>query len=246
MIQTLAIDNLEFEVRRSERRRTLCVTVDRFGELVVHAPSSTKTDDLQSWVEKKLLWVHQKLLLKDDTGARSKRLEPVSGETISYLGRNYRLKAVKRQDQPLIFDGHWFNLRISDQANASRHFQHWYEHAGTEWLIKRVAVWRRKTGTSPTGITVGALGFRWASCGKDHILRFNWQLFQLPIRLIDYVVVHELMHLKEHNHTPAFWHGLGAVLPDWQARKKDLNAMTPDVVWGTEWNSRCLGQRGGR
>jgi predicted metal-dependent hydrolase len=237
MIETLVTGDLEFEVRRSQRRRTLGLTVDRFGELIVHAPSSTESQHLQSWVDKKLLWVHRKLLLKDDGGARSKRLHPVSGETISYLGHNYRLRLVEKQEHPLIFDGHWFKLRKADRINVSRHFQRWYEDAGIEWLTKRITLWQRKTGTGPMRIKVSTLGFRWASCGKDRTLRFNWQLLQLPPGLIDYVIVHELIHLREHNHTPEFWRSLGAVLPDWQTRKEELSAMTSGVNWSTALNS---------
>ena len=69
-----------------------------------------------------MLWVHQKLLLKDEVGIRTKQLEAVSGETISYLGHNYRLKLVEKQAQPLVFDGHWFNLRIRNRAEVALHF----------------------------------------------------------------------------------------------------------------------------
>lgn len=234
MIETLTIDNLEFEVRRSQRRKTLGLTVDRFGELVVHAPSATEADDLMRWIEKKLLWVHQKLLLKDDVNARATLLEAVSGENISYLGHNYRLKLVKNQKYPLIFDGHWFYLRSADRKDASRYFQQWYEYTGSEWLMQRLPAWQRKTGVTPAGVVVTTLGYHWGSCGKNHVLRFNWQLFQLPVRLIDYVIVHELVHLKERNHTPEYWYTLGAVLPDWQARKIELSSISVNVKWKTD------------
>jgi len=230
MTETLLINGLEFEVRRSQRRRTLGLTVDRFGELLVHVPSFTRREELKSWVEKKLLWVHQKLLLKDHAGTQAPQLEAVSGETIAYLGQNYRLKMIEKQAQPLIFDGQWFKLRVRDRAEAARHFQKWYEHAGTDWLAQRVGQWQRKTGTSPKAIAVSGLGFRWASCGKDRVLRFNWQLFQFPVRLIDYVIVHELIHLTEPNHTPQFWQMLEAVMPDWKARKAGLGAMAKSAA----------------
>lgn len=240
MTETLVIDGLEFEVRRSQRRRTLGLTVDRFGELVVHAPSLAEKEELHRWVEKKLLWVHQKLLLKDDPGAPAKQLEAVSGETIAYLGHNYRLKMIAKQAQPLIFDGQWFKLRLRDRADAARHFQKWYEHAGTDWLSQRMAQWQRKVGASPKAIAVSGLGFRWASCGKDWVIRFNWQLFQLPIRLIDYVIVHELIHLAEHNHTPKFWQSVETVLPDWKARTAALNSMRQVSLHAKKRPSKAL------
>ncbi|NLW81402.1 MAG: M48 family metallopeptidase, partial [Desulfovibrionales bacterium] len=138
MNEVLVVDNLEFEVRRSPRRKTLGLTVDRAGELVVHSPETASEAELHKWVERKLLWVHQKLLRKEVHSGGVHRLEMVSGESIAYLGQNYRLKIVKDQATPLQFDGQWFLLREDDRLDAPRHFQAWYQDAGAEWLDERV------------------------------------------------------------------------------------------------------------
>jgi len=224
MNETLHIGDLDFEVRRSTRRRTLGLTVDRAGELVVHAPEDTQQADLEKWVESKLLWVHRKLLLKEEQAGLSHQLEFVSGETISYLGRNYRLKVVDRQDKPLHFDGQWFLLRKKDRSRAVELFRQWFIDTGTAWVQKRVKAWEPKTGTSPSRVVVDDLGFRWGSCGKNEVLYFNWRLLQMPVRLVDYVLVHEMIHLTERNHTKQFWQVLERVLPDWQARKRQIES----------------------
>ena len=66
------------------------------------------------------------------------------------------------------------------------------------------------------------LGFRWGSCGKNGVLFFNWRLLQLPIRLIDYIIVHELMHLQEPHHSREFWQALDRALPTWRQLKDAL------------------------
>lgn len=240
MNEVLVIDNLEFEVRRSSRRKTLGLTVDRAGELIVHAPETASRDELNRWVEKKLLWVHQKRLLKNENGQKTNRLELVSGECIAYLGKNYRLKIIKDQPVPLRFDGHWFLLREKDRPDAPAHFQRWYQETGAEWLKKRIKIWEPRTGTSASKIAVSDLGFRWGSCGKIGTLNFNWRLLQLPVRLIDYVIVHELVHLHEHNHTPEFWRIIGRVIPDWQERKDELSRRRPEMVWDLSDNRRRM------
>ncbi len=234
MSETLTIEDLLFQVRRSPRRATLGLTVDRFGDLVVHAPERTETGELRAWIGKKMLWVHQKLLLKDADRRREKHLEPVSGETISYLGRNYRLRVVDQQADAFTFDGHWFMLRRKDKAAAPRLLQEWYEMAGGEWLAERVRKWQRKAGATPSGISVNDLGYRWASCSRSGVLRFNWKLLQLPVRLIDYVIAHELTHLKEHSHSAKFWKMLGEAIPDWQARKDELAVTQAELIWSAE------------
>lgn len=231
MNEVLVIDNLEFEVRRSHRRKTLGLTVDRSGELVVHSPAAVNEDDLRNWVEKKRLWVYQKLLSKEEHRHGIHSLEMVSGESIAYLGQNYRLKIVKKQSVPLRFDGQWFSLRERDRREAPKYFQGWYQDKGIEWLNDRVLYWAPRASVSVSKIVVSDLGFRWGSCGKTGILRFNWRLFQLPVRLVDYVIVHELIHLHEHNHTTEFWRTLGRVLPDWKERKEELSQKRAEMVW---------------
>ena len=230
MNETLVIENLEFEIRRSSRRKTLGLTVDRAGELVVHAPDSASEEELRRWVGRKLLWVHQKLLLKEELAGPAHHLEFVSGESISYLGRNYRLKLVDAQREPLRFDGHWFFLRRSDRNEAPQCFRDWYTDNGTPWLSKRVEAWKPKADAAPVRISVGELGFRWASCGKNGVVYFNWRTLQLPVRLVDYIIVHELVHLHEHNHTPEFWRILDRVLPDWRERQSEIESRWQSYV----------------
>lgn len=233
MNEVLVVDHLEFEIRRSIRRKTLGLTVDRAGELVVHSPATVSEAELQNWVSQKLLWVHQKLLRKEKYSQGINRLEVVSGESIAYLGQNYRLKIVKKQSVPLRFDGQWFSLRERDRLEAPGHFQRWYQDTGTEWLKERVRLWEPKAGIAASKIMVSDLGFRWGSCGKNGVLFFNWRLLQLPVRLVDYVIAHELVHLREHNHTPEFWRMLGRVLPDWKERKEALDRKRAEMHWCT-------------
>lgn len=231
MNEVLVVNNLEFEVRRSSSRKTLGLTVDRAGQLVIHSPETASEAELHKWVKGKLLWVHQKLLSKEVHNCGVHRLEMVSGESIAYLGQNYRLKIVKDQLTPLHFDGQWFFLRENDRSDAPRHFRVWYQNAGAEWLNERVQYWEPKVGMTASKIVVSNLGFRWGSCGKNGILYFNWRLLQLPVFLVDYVVAHELVHLQEHNHSKQFWHILERALPDWRERKEELDRRKVDTLW---------------
>lgn len=227
MNETLSIADLQFEVRRSPRRKTLGLTVDRAGELVIHAPHAATEEELRRWVGGKLVWVHQKLALKQQLTGAIRQPEFVSGESFFYLGRSYRLKVVSVQEVPLRFDGQWFRLRQADRSEAVRHFRRWYVETGGLWVRRRVAFWQPKVDMAPTRVSVGDLGFRWGSCGKGGVLRFNWRLLQLPVRLVDCVLVHELVHLHERNHTPQFRRIMDRVLPDWREREAELE-------WGSQ------------
>jgi predicted metal-dependent hydrolase len=77
---------------------------------------------------------------------------------------------------------------------------------------------------APSGIKLSDLGFRWGSCGKKNVVRFNWRVLQLPVHLIYYVIVHELAHLLEHNHTREFWRILDRTVPDWRERRSMMES----------------------
>jgi len=73
--------------------------------------------------------------------------------------------------------------------------------------------------------------YRWGSCGKNQTLYFNWKGLQLPVRLLDYLLLHELIHLAVPNHSPAFWRSLDRALPDWKQRKDELLVKARDLFW---------------
>ena len=231
MIETIQVGELNFEVRRSARRKTLGLTVDRGGELVVHAPEAYSTQDSARWTESKLLWVHRKLASRAELVPRVREPEFVSGESFAYLGRVHRLVIVAKQEVPFRFDGRRFSLSRESRTDGKVHFRRWFRPTGRAWLTERMPMLSRLVGRSPSRIEVRDLGFHWGSCGKSGVLYFDWRLFQLPVRLIDYVVVHELTHLDEPHHGPTFWKALDRSMPDWRRRREELTTKARDMYW---------------
>ena len=224
MSETLEVGGLTFEVRRSPRRQTLELTVDRGGELRIHAPENTLEQELARWTRSKLLWVHRALARKEALAPKVRAPEFVSGENFSYLGQNYRLKIVRDAAEPLRLDGNHFWLAEDARSEAEVHFRRWYIHTGRAWLRERTTALARKTGTAASRIEVRELGFHWGSCGKNGVLFFNWRLLQLPVRLIDYIIVHELVHLQEPHHSREFWQAIDRALPTWRQLKDALRS----------------------
>lgn len=79
-------------------------------------------------------------------------------------------------------------------------------------------------------VDVRDLGYRWGSCGKNRVLFFNWKVLQLPVRLADYVIVHELIHLQVPNHGPDFWRAFERSMPDWRNRQEELRIKAKDYL----------------
>ena len=216
---SLQVDDLYFVLRRSTRRKTMQITVERDGALVLSAPPEVDEATLRAFVLEKRFWIYTKLAEKDRLQRRVPRKEFVSGEGFLYLGRSYRLKLVDEQDEPLKLTAGRFCLRRDALPAAREHFIRWYCERAKAWLSSRVAEYQSRMEVSPAGVKVQDLGYRWGSCGKGNWLYFHWKTILLPPRIAEYVVVHEIAHLHEPHHTPAFWLRVERALPDYAQRK---------------------------
>lgn len=220
--ETLTVDDLHFEVRRSPRRRTVQITVDRGGELVLSAPDECPSRLVEDFVREKRFWIYTKLAEKEALRPSASTKSYVSGEGFPYLGRSYRLLLVKSQDVPVKLEHGRFKMRRADAPEGRRHMIRWYADHGVPWLERRVERLKTRVGTEPSGVSVQDLGYRWGSCGKGGKLYFHWRTILLPPQVVEYIVVHELVHLREPHHTPEFWARVERAMPDFAKRKQWL------------------------
>lgn len=220
MSETLVIDDLVFELRRSPRRKTVEITVDREGELILSAPSDSPVEQLEQVARDKRFWIYTKLALKELLFQPPQPKEFISGESFYYLGRSYRLLLVDAFSGPALVLLHGrFRLRRDEQFNAQQHFIDWYTRHGQPWIERRVRLLEDRIGVEPGRVQVRDLGFRWGSCGQGGSLNFHWRVVALPPRIIEYVIAHEMVHLIEPHHTDVFWRRLERVIPDLAGRK---------------------------
>jgi predicted metal-dependent hydrolase len=218
----LTVGDLSFEVRRSTRRRSVQITVDRGGELLLSAPEDCSNRVMEKFVREKRFWIYTKLAEKDALGPVAPKKEFVSGEGFPYLGRSYRLLLVEEQDQAVKLERGRFKMARSAAADGHAHMVQWYTAHAQFWLASRVARYRHRLGVEPAGLGVQDLGYRWGSCGKGARLYFHWRAILLPPSIVEYVVVHELAHLLEPHHTRAFWTRVERAMPDFAARRQWL------------------------
>lgn len=219
MSPTLTVDNLHFEVLPSPRRKTLELTVERDGQLTLRAPEGTDDSVLKAFVQEKRFWLYTKLAEKNALRQPVAPKEFVSGEGFPYLGRSYRLLLVDEQDVPLKLEAGRFKMPRAEASKGREHFLRWYMTHALPWLRRRVQQFAPRVGVEPTRVEVRDLGFRWGSCGRAGGLNFHWATILLPPSIVEYVVVHELVHLHEANHTPEFWTRVERVMPDYEQRK---------------------------
>jgi len=227
MSETLVIHDLTFELRRSSKRRSIGITIDRRGELILSAPQECSHEQIKRVAEEKYRWIYTRLARKEMLFRPPRQKEFLAGESFSYLGYNYRLQLLSpdklaNDTPPLHFAGDWFLLREDERHKAQEHFIIWYSTQALEWLEHRVADLSQHTGVKPEGINVRDLGYRCGSCGHSSTLNFHWRIAQLPPLMIDYIIVHELVHMHEPRHNAAFWRRVKQTIPDFAERKQWL------------------------
>lgn len=219
---SLVLGDLEFRVRRSDRRQTLGITVERDGSLVLSAPPAVGDAQLERFAKQKRFWVYQKLAAKEALHPPFPAKKFVTGEGFPYLGRSYRLQLVAALEVPVKLESGRFKMRRTDAVYGRANMVRWYTaHAG-RWLATRVERFAARARVEPRAMVVQDLRFRWGSCGKGGRLYFHWQSILLPPRVVEYIVLHELVHLREPHHTAAFWRVVDRAMPDWEQRRRWL------------------------
>ena len=226
----LVIDELAFDVRRSDRRRTMQITVDRGGELILSVPSMCPTTAMERFVRQKRFWVYTRLAEKEALHRALPKKAFVTGEGFPYLGKHYRLQLVSHQDAPVKLEAGRLRLLRAEAGNVGKHLRAWYGSRAAAWLSRRVQLLAPRVGRQPSSVVVQDLGYRWGSCSKNERINFHWKTILLPPRIVDYVVVHELAHLFEAHHTPQFWQRVERAMPDFAARRRWLLGNAAELV----------------
>lgn len=218
-MSTLKVNDLCFEVRRSQQRRALEITVDRGGELILSAPPDVADVTLRDFVQRKRMWVYKQLARKEAMSRTTQHKVFVEGEDFTYLGRTYRLRLVDECDVALKLQGGRFVMPKALASTGREHLIRWYCERARPWMWAKVQDYADRMEVTPAGIRVQDLGYRWGSCGKGALLYFHWKTILLPARVAEYVVVHEMAHLHEQHHTPEFWRRVERAMPDFERRK---------------------------
>src|SRR5665213_670542 len=164
----IEVAGLDFEVQLSGSRRTIGITVDRDGSLIVNAPNGSREADLTAFAQEKRMWVYKKLAEKDLLLSNRPEKSFVSGEGFTYLGRSYRLLLADGQpDQVKLDRGRLAMQRmIPAQGHGAQAMIDWYQTRAQPWLARRVVPWARRIGVRPSMIDVRDLGYRWGSLGQ--------------------------------------------------------------------------------
>lgn len=215
--------DLRFSIQTSSRRKTLGITVDRDGSLLLHTPLPINIPAIEAFIDDKRLWIYTKLAEKEYlTEQAYPPRQFVNGEGFCYLGRAYRLNIIESRIQSLIFKSGRFYLGKNKQGSARELFIDWYRQKAFQRLPGIVAEFTPRLDVKVNGIKVIDLGNRWGSCSDSGALNFHWKIMQLPQKLIRYLVAHEVAHFVDKHHSPQFWQTVEMLLSNYQEYHAEL------------------------
>ncbi|HNB35029.1 MAG TPA: SprT family zinc-dependent metalloprotease [Anaerolineales bacterium] len=202
------------------KRRSIALIVERDGSLTVRAPRRATLKDIQDFIQEKIDWIiRSREKLKAIVQPQKKEYR--DGECFLFLGQEYELRLVPPQRPALKFDG-GFTLSASARERGEQAFTNWYKAQALKVLTERITHYASLHGFLPKQVKVNSAKTRWGSCTSTGTLNFTWRLVMAPLDVIDYVVLHELAHLRIKNHSPRFWKLVESLCPDFKRHRKWL------------------------
>lgn len=197
---------LQYTIRRSSKRKALTITVERDRAVVVHAPESMTDEAVRHAVDSKRQWIlsKQRHPQKYQDRLHPPGKEVVNGESAPYLGKDYRIEIAETPSGTVEFS-RTFTIPAAKREQRSEVLREWYIERAKETILERVQLHAKELGVAYTSSRIVDNRYRWGSCTVKNSVNFNWRLIKAPMFVIDYVVIHELSHLLEPNHTPRFW-----------------------------------------
>jgi predicted metal-dependent hydrolase len=220
------LNELDIDYRTSPRRKSIGIMVTAEGRVVVTTPPGTSRENLRRTLEKHGVWIERKVAERRAAWDRLK-----DGE-VYFLGRPFRLAVLHGATGAVSLNGREIRVPLPNGNDLWSRLAAWYAERAFLLLGERVRHFGAAMVLKPGPVELKSWKRRWGECHPDGTLKFNWRLVLCPPEVIDYVVVHELTHLKVPGHNPRFWAQVASVLPDYASRRKWLNHYgTPLLLW---------------
>jgi predicted metal-dependent hydrolase len=218
----MKLDNIDIKIEKTDRRKTVSIFIERNGSVKVLAPSTVTDEKIEAAVKSKEYQIFKKLAKWKELNQGKVRREYVNGQSFLYLGRNYRLKLTDNQDVPLKISGGFFHLDKKYLSKAEKVFTDFYRDKAEKKIKERIKLIEEKFDQKPETIKVLELQNRWASWTPKNGLNFHWKCIMAPISVLDYIIIHEMVHLKFPNHSTEFWNELDKKMPDFREQENWL------------------------
>jgi Predicted metal-dependent hydrolase len=235
--------DITYKINRSrKRKRTISLQISDNSELVIAAPYFTPIGEINRFVQEKQNWIHKTIQKHTEDSIKNKAKEYNTGELFFYLGESYPLEVFFEpfEHVGLVFWNNCFYLNARDCSTyqfphtslrklqfhnkdlRKHYFISWYKKKAYDFIRQRVDFFSGMLKLQHGNLKITSAEKRWGSCSADDNLSFSFRLIMAPLAVIDYVIVHELMHIKEKNHSAAFWKLIEVVMPKYKIHRRWL------------------------
>lgn len=219
-------------VERTSRRKTASIKVEE-GEVIIVVPKLLERDKIDKLLASKHQWIVEKIA-QYQTASPATMREYVSGESLPYLGRNYRLKVLKGDLAPTKLLNGRITVTVPYPSTQTHYIRraltNWYKRHADKKIREKVRRYESLVGVETGVVRTKEFKSRWGSCTPYGDLEFNWVIVMAPNRVVDYVVVHELCHLIHHDHSPQFWKEVERVMPNYKEHKEWLRENAQNLI----------------
>lgn len=208
-----------------KNRKTIQLKIIGADRLAVSAPPNTSLAELDRMIRTKASWIAKKMLHYRQLAANPVNASWQHGAALLFMGKPYTISihpAARHSRVELSEDVITVTTAGNTAAAVPGLLKAWYVNQAAALLPGRTAEWSGKLGVQPNRIVIKEQQTRWGSCSSLGNINYNWRIIMAPASVIDYLVVHELCHLRVPNHSADFWRLVGACLPDFKERRNWL------------------------
>jgi predicted metal-dependent hydrolase len=214
-MQTLFDDIIEIDELVRSRRRTISIIIDKDAKIIVRAPLKVSEKEIFNFINDKKGWIRKKQAEVMEQKNRRKKKMFLSGEKFLFKGKEYPLVYKKKPVNVFEFDGENFIMDTDYKSQAGELFVKWYKKAARQTIQEKLDFFSKETGLTYNSIKINSAKSRWGSCSSKKNLNFSYRLILTPEFVINYVILHELAHTVEMNHSRRFWEIVESIYPDY-------------------------------
>lgn len=207
-------------IRSKKRRKTISLYIKEDGRIFIYAPYRTPKWEIERFIKEKRSWIVKKMSEKERSIKEAEKAF-IPGEKFLYLGESYPLEIEESSNRkvPLKLSFGKFVLDKDHIEEAKDLFIQWYKKEAKARIIERIDFYSNRLQLFSKGIRITSAKYRWGSCSRDNRLSFSWRIIMASLSIIDYILIHELVHIKEKNHSKRFWNYLESILPDYRKHR---------------------------
>lgn len=211
------------------KRKTVAILITKDAQVEVRAPMRTPASFIEHFLTEKELWIEKHLAHRQEELAIQQIFSVGEGDCLMLLGREYPVHLSSEYTKP-IYNGNQFILPLKEFSENKPLLVDLYRHLAKNYITEKVRFYSSLMNVKPSAVKIGSASTRWGSCSGKNSLNFTWKLILAPEKAVDYVVVHELCHIFQHNHSARFWKEVQRVLPDYREREELLRQLQQKLL----------------